>query len=125
MLDPEHRVTPIDTGDVCLNYDKAGLQEAGLKPPRTLADLTDPAYAGTLVVENPATSSPGLAFLLATVDEFGEDGWQDYWRDLVANDIEVAARLGGGLLRQLLRARPAARATGPWWSATHRARRPR
>ncbi len=91
VLDPEHRVTPIDTGDVCLNYDKAGLADAGLEPPRTLADLTDPAYAGTLVVENPATSSPGLAFLLATVDEFGEDGWQDYWRDLAANDIEVAA----------------------------------
>jgi thiamine transport system substrate-binding protein len=91
VLDPEHRVTPVDTGDVCLNYDKAGLEDAGLEPPRALTDLTEPAYAGTLVVENPATSSPGLAFLLATIDEFGEDGWQDYWRDLVANDVEVTA----------------------------------
>jgi thiamine transport system substrate-binding protein len=91
VLDPEHRVTPIDTGDVCLNYDKEGLTEAGLEPPQALADLTDPAYAGTLVVENPATSSPGLAFLLATVAEFGEDGWQDYWRALTENDVEVAA----------------------------------
>lgn len=91
VLDPEHRVTPIDTGDVCLNYDKAGLAEAGLEPPQELADLADPAYAGTLVVENPATSSPGLAYLLATVAEFGEDGWQDHWRALRGNDVEVAA----------------------------------
>lgn len=90
-LDPEHRVTPIDTGDVCLNYDKAALAGAGLDPPEGLADLADPAYAGTLVVENPATSSPGLAYLLATVAEFGEDGWQDHWRALRANDVEVAA----------------------------------
>jgi thiamine transport system substrate-binding protein len=91
VLDPEHRVTPIDTGDVCLNYDKAGLADAGLEPPGDLADLADPAYAGMLVVENPATSSPGLAYLLATVAEFGEDGWQDHWRALRANDVEVAA----------------------------------
>ncbi len=90
-LDDEHRVTPIDTGDVCLNYDKAGLVAADLEPPSSLDDLLDPAYAGTLVVENPATSSPGLAFLLATVDEYGVDGWQDYWRALSDNDIEVAA----------------------------------
>jgi thiamine transport system substrate-binding protein len=91
VLDPEHRATPIDTGDVCLNYDKATLAEAGLEPPRDLADLADPAYAGTLVVENPATSSPGLAYLLATVAEFGEDGWQDHWQALRDNDVEVAA----------------------------------
>ncbi len=91
VLDPEHRVTPVDTGDVCLNYDKAALDAAGLRPPTGLADLADPAYAGTLVVENPATSSPGLAYLLATIAEFGEDGWQDHWRALRANDVEVAA----------------------------------
>jgi thiamine transport system substrate-binding protein len=84
-LDPDHRVTPVDYGDVCLNYDTAALAD----PPATLEDLTTPAYAGTLVVENPATSSPGLAFLLATIDAFGEGGWQDYWRALVANDVAV------------------------------------
>jgi thiamine transport system substrate-binding protein len=91
VLDPEHRVTPIDTGDVCLNYDRTGLTDAGLEPPQSLADLADPAYAGTLVVQNPATSSPGLAYLLATIAEFGEDGWQDHWRDLRDNDVEVAS----------------------------------
>jgi thiamine transport system substrate-binding protein len=88
-LDPEHRVTPIDFGDVCLNYDKEALADTA--PPASLADLADPAYAGLTVVENPATSSPGLAFLLATIAEYGEDGWQDYWRSLVDNDVKVVS----------------------------------
>ena len=91
QLDDEHRVTPIDTGDVCLNYDKAGLAAADLDAPASLDDLLDPAFGGTLVVENPATSSPGLSFLLATVAEYGEDGWEDYWESLTANGVEVAA----------------------------------
>ncbi len=90
QLDPEHRVTPIDFGDVCLNYDVAAFSPE-LPPPAGLTELADPRYAGMLVVENPATSSPGLAFLLATIARFGEEGWQDYWRDLVANDLKVVA----------------------------------
>lgn len=81
---------PIDYGDVCLNYDKSAFDES-LPPPATLETLIDPAYRGMLVVENPATSSPGLAFLLATIDRFGEPGWKDYWTGLVANDVEVTA----------------------------------
>jgi thiamine transport system substrate-binding protein len=88
-LDPEHRLLPVDRGDVCLNYDIAYFEENGLRVPSGLADLTDPAYEGLLVVQNPATSSPGLAFLLASVAEFGVDGWQAYWEDLAANDIVV------------------------------------
>lgn len=88
-LDSEHRVTPIDFGDVCLNYDVEGLGD--LEPPTSLADLADPAYRGLTVVESPATSSPGLAFLLATIAEYGEDGWQDYWRSLVDNGVKVVS----------------------------------
>lgn len=90
VLDDQHRVTPIDRGDVCLNYDVAAFEESGTPVPETLADLTDEAYAGQLVVENPATSSPGLAFLLATVETFGDD-WTDFWEALVANDVAVAS----------------------------------
>ncbi len=89
-LDPS--VTPIDFGDVCLNYDKAGLAALGLDPPATLRDLVESEYAGQLVVENPATSSPGLAFLLATIAAFPEDAeypWQDYWAALRANEVQV------------------------------------
>ncbi len=87
-------VTPIDFGDVCLNYDKADLAAAGVPPPTSLRDLVEPAYRGLLVVENPATSSPGLAFLLATIAVFPEDAaytWRDFWADLRANDVAVAA----------------------------------
>jgi thiamine transport system substrate-binding protein len=71
-LDPEHRLSPVDYGDVCINYDKSYFAENNLAVPQSLEDLLLPEYEGLLVVENPATSSPGLAFLLATIDHFGD-----------------------------------------------------
>jgi thiamine transport system substrate-binding protein len=82
-------VTPIDHGEVCLNYDKAWFAERGLAPAQSMGDLAEPRYRGLLVVENPATSTPGLAYLLATIARFGENGWQEYWRNLRANDVLV------------------------------------
>jgi len=91
-VDPEHRVTPVDLGDVCLNYDREFFEADGAPPvPASLDDLTDPAYRDLLVVQDPATSSPGLAFLAATVETFGDDGWQAYWQALRANGVAVAA----------------------------------
>lgn len=89
-LDPENRLLPVDFGDVCLNYDKAWFADNGLAPPANLEDLAAPDYKGLTVVENPATSSPGLAFLMATVAHFGPDGYLDYWQKLVDNDVLVA-----------------------------------
>jgi len=89
LLDDDHRVTPIDYGDVCLNYDKAFFADAGLPVPTSLEDLVDPMYEDLLVVENPATSSPGLAFLLASIEAFGEDGWEAWWTELRANGVQV------------------------------------
>ena len=94
QLDAGGRVTPIDFGDVCVNLDRAAFGDDGLPLPTSLEDLADPALAGKLVVENPATSSPGLAFLLATVAHFGEDpetGWRAYWSDLRENDVTVTS----------------------------------
>lgn len=88
--DPEHRVTPIDFGDVCVNYDREYFEGQQLPLPSSLEDLVDPRYRDLLVVENPTTSSPGLAFLLATIEAFGEDGWEDYWRALKDNGVTVA-----------------------------------
>jgi thiamine transport system substrate-binding protein len=87
-LDLEHRVTPIDHGEVCLNYDKAWFADRGLAPPQALTDLILAKYRNLLVVENPATSTPGLAFLLATIAKFG-DRWQVFWRGLRANGVLV------------------------------------
>jgi thiamine transport system substrate-binding protein len=89
QLDGTNRLVPVDRGDVCLNYDRAYFVEAGLAPPSGLADLIDPSYRGLLVVQNPATSSPGLAFMLATIAEFGTTAWEEYWADLRANDVLV------------------------------------
>src|SRR5690606_17922798 len=72
-LDPENRLLPVDFGDVCLNYDIAWFEESGLEPPDSLEALAEPDYRGLLVVENPATSSPGLSFLLATINQFGTE----------------------------------------------------
>jgi thiamine transport system substrate-binding protein len=90
QLDPKHRVTPIDQGDVCVNDDLAWFGHNGHPPaPKSLADLAKPAYRKLLVVENPASSSPGLAFLLATIAAFGDNGWHDYWSRLRANGVRV------------------------------------
>ena len=92
ILDDTNHVTPIDYAYVNLNYDKAFLDDAGMAPPSTLEELTGPDWNGKLVVENPAVSSPGLAFLIATVAYFGEDDdydYLDFWKDLRANDVLV------------------------------------
>ncbi len=93
-LVPKNEVTPVDRGDVCVNYDRAALAKRGVEPPATLGDLIDPKYKGMLVVQSPSTSSPGLAFLMATVARFGDassGGWKDYWTALKANDVKVTS----------------------------------
>ncbi|MEY3072148.1 MAG: TbpA [Actinomycetota bacterium] len=89
FLPPDDRVTPVDFGDVCVNYDVAWFAARDLAVPRTLTDLADPAYRGLLAVQNPATSSPGLAFLLGTIERLGEAAAFDLWADLRANDLLV------------------------------------
>jgi len=90
-LDAEHFVTPIDHGEVCVNYHLPAYGGSESPPPTTLAELPQARYRDQLVVENPATSSPGLAFLLATIARFGEPGWEDYWRSLRANGVQIVA----------------------------------
>jgi thiamine transport system substrate-binding protein len=90
QLDAQHRVTPIDVGMVCVDYDTTWFGHDGHPPaPTNFGDLTDPRYKNLTVVENAATSSPGLAFLLATIKAQGDNGWQDYWRKLRANGVRV------------------------------------
>jgi thiamine transport system substrate-binding protein len=89
QIDPSHRALPVDYGDVCLNYHVASFGGDGPAPPEDLDDLIDPAYRGLTVVQNPATSSPGLAFLMATVARYGDPGYLEYWQSLVDNDVLV------------------------------------
>lgn len=88
--DQSDQLTAVDFGDVCVNVDHQYFADAGLTEPVTFEDLADPAYRDMLVVEDAATSSPGLAFLFATVAHFGQDGWMDYWTALKDNGVLVA-----------------------------------
>jgi thiamine transport system substrate-binding protein len=87
--DTDGKATPVDYGYVNFNYDIAALKKLNLDPPKTLEDLTDAKWKGKVVVENPASSSPGLSFLIATVDYFGQDKYLDWWKKMRANDLQV------------------------------------
>lgn len=80
-------LTPIDFGDVCINSDDTWFEQNGVSTPTTLEQL--PEVADLLVVQDPATSSPGLAFLLATVARFGDD-WPAYWEALRDGGVAIA-----------------------------------
>lgn len=83
------RLVPVDSASVCVNVDTDWFDAEGIDPPQTLDDLTDPAYRDLMVTPGASTSSPGMAFFLTTVAAYGEDGWQDYWSDLLANGAKV------------------------------------
>jgi thiamine transport system substrate-binding protein len=85
----KHRVTPVDTGDICVNYDKKYFADHKLRPPKSFDDLIKPAYKNLLVTENASASSPGLGFLLGTAAKYGDDGWESYWKKLKANGVKV------------------------------------
>jgi thiamine transport system substrate-binding protein len=87
-LDSSNRALPVDYGDVCINYDKKYFADRNLAVPQSLEDLTKPEYKGLLVMENPATSSTGLAFMLATIAHYG-DSFTDYWKQLKKNGLVV------------------------------------
>ena len=89
QLDSSERLLPVDFGDVCINYDKAYFARQAIPLPETLEDLLRPEYRGLLVTPNPATSSPGLAFLLATVKHFDDPGYLDFWAGLRDNGLVV------------------------------------
>lgn len=82
-------LTPIDFGDVCVNIDHEWFADEGIDEPETLEDLTKPEYEDLFVVQNPATSSPGLSFLMGTIAEFGDD-WPEYWEGLADNGVQVS-----------------------------------
>ncbi|CAN5662662.1 thiamine ABC transporter substrate-binding protein [soil metagenome] len=88
-LDAKHTLLPVDVGYINLNADKKWFADKKIPLPQTLEDLIKPAYKNLLVVQNPATSSPGLAFLLATISHFGEDKYLDFWKALRANGVLV------------------------------------
>lgn len=87
--DTDGDLAPIDQGQVCVNMDNDWFDDSDLAPPESLEDLTDPAYKDLFVTTDPTTSSPGLAFLVATIE--AQDDWQAYWQDLLDNGAKIAS----------------------------------
>ena len=81
---------PVDEGDICVNYDKEWFSERALAVPTSFEDLVRPEYSGLLTVQDPVNSSPGLGFLLGSIAHFGENNWEQYWRSLKDNKVNVA-----------------------------------
>lgn len=88
QLDPHRRLTPVDVGDVCVNYWKSSF---ATNPPRGFDDLAKPDYRGQFVTPHVDTSSPGFAFMLSTIAKYGESGWESYWKKLRDNKVEVTS----------------------------------
>ncbi|GAA2518335.1 thiamine ABC transporter substrate-binding protein [Rarobacter incanus] len=87
--DAQAGATPIDYGYVCVNVDDAWFAQKGISAPETLDDLIDAKYKGLTVVMDPAASSPGAAFLFATIAKYGEAGYKQWWTSLLANDAQI------------------------------------
>lgn len=83
------KLTPIDRGQVCINVDHDWFKENGKTEPTGFEDLAKPEYAELLTLTNPTTSSPGLAFAVASINALGEDQWQSYWTDLIKGGAKV------------------------------------
>ncbi|PPK70194.1 thiamine ABC transporter substrate-binding protein [Actinokineospora auranticolor] len=90
-IDSNNLLTAVDVGDVCVNVDPTPLAAREQTPPATFEDLADPRYKDMLVVEDPSTSSPGLAFMLATIAHYGQQGWVGYWQRLKSNGVKVVS----------------------------------
>jgi len=86
LFDPDLQLIPYDFGYIVFNYDSKTVSPV----PQTHRDLLKPAYKDAIVVQSPLSSSPGQAFLLATIALFGEDGYLEYWRGLKQNGVFVA-----------------------------------
>ncbi len=84
-------LTAIDFGDVCFNYDKFWFANQKIAPPTSVKQLIEPTYQGLTVISNPNTSSPGLSFLAASIEIFGESDWQSYWKSLKNNGVKVSS----------------------------------
>lgn len=91
LVDNNRALVPIDMGDVAINIDKTYFASHNLAEPKTFEDLAKPEYAKLLVAINPTTSTPGLAWMLATVGHFGADKFSDYWKALVKGGAKIAS----------------------------------
>lgn len=80
---------PFDQGYVCLNADIEALEENNVSFPSTLEELTGEQWKGRTAFPSPTTSSPGRAFMTATIDYFERQATMDamtWWEAMADND---------------------------------------
>jgi len=84
-LDENYRVEkgflPFDYGVLAMMADMQALKKAGLKAPTSLRELQDPQWKKRFILQNPKTSTPGLAFFLLSRMALKTEVW-DYWKRL-------------------------------------------
>ena len=83
-FDPEERVIPTYLSHCSLVYDGREVENPG-----SFEALLSEEYRGQIALSNPQEGTTGLLFLLWTIHEFGEDGYLEYWNDLVENDARI------------------------------------
>lgn len=88
QFDPKGQVMPFDHGYITLVYNTKALKAADL--PKSFEDLTHPRFAKKIIAIDPRTSSVGHAFLMWTIDRYGEKGFVDYWKRLSPNLLTIA-----------------------------------
>lgn len=85
-----NKAVPFDQGYICLNADTQALSENHISFPTTLEELTAPDWKGKTAFPSPVTSSPGRAFMVASIDYFEQQSSNttafDWWADMADND---------------------------------------
>ncbi len=88
-FDPQDRAIPFGASYISLVYNQNMLDERGVSAPETFDDLTAESLSDGLLVPNPQNSETGLEFLFWTIDQFGEEGYLDYWSRLSDNGARI------------------------------------
>ena len=77
----EGEFQPYDQGYLTWMVDTEWFQKNNVELPEELSDLLSPKLKRKLVLQDPRTSTPGLAFLILTHKVLG-DGAKDFWKKL-------------------------------------------
>lgn len=85
VFDKSWRLTPYDFGSLAIVYDP---EELGTLEMDGLINLTDKKFKKNLIIQDPRTSSTGLAFLVWTYTAHKDD-FDEFWRKLKPSILTV------------------------------------
>jgi thiamine transport system substrate-binding protein len=84
IFDKTYNVSPYDYGFFSIIYDTEKIDT----PPSSMEELLSPNFEDKIILMDPRTSSPGLGFLLWTIDIYG-DNFTGYWEKLLSNVLTI------------------------------------